>query len=55
MPVGGAQKGGPLDALVGVPLGSRVLLEVPAQDASKASTDSTAIVLDLIAELGTTS
>lgn len=54
VPVGGAQKGGPLDALVGVPLGSRVLLEVPAQDASKASTDSTAIVLDLIAELGTT-
>jgi len=53
LPVGGEQKGGPLDSLVGIPLGSRVLLEVPAQDASKATTESTAIVLDLVAELGT--
>ncbi len=45
--------GADADALKGVPLGSRVLLELPAQDASKAASQSTAIVLDLIAEPGT--
>ena len=53
LPVGGS--GGspsPLDSLIGVPLGSRVLIDIPAQDAKNASTQSTAIVLELVAEPG---
>jgi peptidylprolyl isomerase len=49
LPVG-AQGSSVISGLLGVPLGSRVLLTVPPQDATKAKTDTEVVVLDLIAQ-----
>jgi peptidylprolyl isomerase len=40
----------PLDALIGLPIGSRVLLTWPPQDAKTAATASNAAVIDIIAQ-----
>jgi peptidylprolyl isomerase len=49
-PVGDTASPSALDSLVGLPIGSRVLVELPAKDAKKAATDSDAIVVDIVAE-----
>ncbi|MDT7571043.1 MAG: peptidylprolyl isomerase, partial [Actinomycetota bacterium] len=50
--IGSAQQPNPFDALVGVPIGSRVLVELPPSKGAKA-TESLAVVVDVIAEPGT--
>lgn len=49
--VGGEQPS-PFDLLVGVPVGSRVLLELPAQTGSDAAKDSVAVVIDVLGQHG---
>jgi peptidylprolyl isomerase len=51
VPVGGAQPS-PFDLLVGIPIGSRVLLELPAQTGADASKESVAVVIDVLAQHG---
>jgi peptidylprolyl isomerase len=51
VPVGGSQPS-PFDLLEGVPAGSRVLLELPAQTGTDASTESVAVVIDVLAQHG---
>lgn len=51
MPVGGQQPG-PFDLLVGTPVGSRVLLELPAQQGADPATDSVAVVIDILGQHG---
>jgi peptidylprolyl isomerase len=57
-PVGAKGQAGPFDQLVGVPVGSRVLLELPAQQGADPSKkpnqakDSLAVVIDVIAQHG---
>lgn len=51
VPVGGSQPS-PFDLLVGIPVGSRVLLELPAQTGADASKDSVAVVIDVLAQHG---
>jgi peptidylprolyl isomerase len=51
VPVGAGQPS-PFDLLVGTPVGSRVLLELPAQTGADASTDSVAVVIDVLAQHG---
>jgi peptidylprolyl isomerase len=52
VPVGGGQQPSPFDLLEGVPVGSRVLLELPAQTGADASKDSVAVVIDVLAQHG---
>jgi peptidylprolyl isomerase len=47
--VGQASTPNPFDSLVGMPVGSRVLVEIPPQPGSK-PTDSAAVVIDIVAE-----
>lgn len=49
--VGGEQPS-PFDLLVGVPVGSRVLLELPAQTGSDAAKESVAVVIDVLGQHG---
>jgi peptidylprolyl isomerase len=58
VPVGATQAatGGqtnPFDLLIGKPVGSRVLLTLPAQKGANAATESIAVVIDVIGENGT--
>lgn len=48
----GGQQPSPFDLLVGVPVGSRVLLELPAQEGADATKESVAVVIDVIAQHG---
>ena len=48
-PVGTAQAS-PFDALVGIPIGSRVLLVIPAPEGGEPATQSYAVVIDIIDE-----
>lgn len=48
----GGQQPSPFDLLVGIPIGSRVLLELPAQEGADAATESVAVVIDVIAQHG---
>jgi peptidylprolyl isomerase len=50
--IGQAGQPNPLDALVGIPIGSRVLVEIPPQAGGK-PTDTAAVVIDIVAEPGT--
>ena len=47
VPIGGAQPS-PFDLLTGIPAGSRVLMTLPAQTGTDASTKSVAVVIDLL-------
>lgn len=49
----GGEQPSPFDLLVGIPVGSRVLLELPAQDGADPTTESVAVVIDVIAQHGT--
>ena len=49
--IGGDQPS-PFDLLVGIPVGSRVLLELPAQDGKDPATESVAVVIDVLAQHG---
>lgn len=51
VPVGGEQPS-PFDLLVGIPVGSRVLLELPAQTGSDAAKESVAVVIDILGQHG---
>jgi peptidylprolyl isomerase len=51
VPIGGSQPS-PFDLLVGIPVGSRVLLELPAQTGADASKESVAVVIDVLAQHG---
>jgi len=48
----GGQQPSPFDLLVGIPIGSRVLLELPAQEGADAAAESVAVVIDVIAQHG---
>jgi peptidylprolyl isomerase len=49
VPVGGQQPS-PFDLLIGVPVGSRVVLELPAQTEGDPAKDSVAVVIDVIGQ-----
>lgn len=51
VPVGGQQPS-PFDLLVGEPVGSRVVLELPAQTGADAATESVAVVIDILGQHG---
>lgn len=51
VPIGGEQPS-PFDVLIGVPVGSRVVLQLPAQTGGDAATDSLAVVIDVIGQHG---
>ena len=51
VPVGGQQPS-PFDLLVGLPVGSRVVLELPAQPGTDAATGSVAVVVDILGQHG---
>ena len=51
VPVGGDQPS-PFDLLVGVPVGSRVVLELPAQTGADANKESVAVVIDILGQHG---
>lgn len=58
VPVGATQaatngQANPFDLLIGKPVGSRVLLTLPAQKPAQAATDSIAVVIDIVGENGT--
>jgi peptidylprolyl isomerase len=53
VPIGGAQPS-PFDLLAGVPVGSRVLLTLPAQTGTDATKQSVAVVIDVLALHGPT-
>lgn len=48
----GGEQPSPFDLLVGVPVGSRVLLELPAQEGADASKESVAVVIDVLGQHG---
>ena len=48
----GAEQPSPFDLLVGIPIGSRVVLELPAQTGSDAETESVAVVVDVLGQHG---
>jgi peptidylprolyl isomerase len=52
VPVGGGTQPSPFDLLAGVPVGSRVLLELPAATGEDAKTGSIAVVIDVLAQHG---
>lgn len=52
VPIGGEQPS-PFDLLVGIPVGSRVLLELPAQDGADPTKESVAVVVDVLGQHGT--
>ena len=54
VPVGGQQPS-PFDLLVGTPVGSRVVLTLPAQTGGDAATESVAVVIDILGQHGTES
>ena len=51
VPVGGQQPS-PFDLLVGQPVGSRIVLELPAQTGADAATESVAVVIDILGQHG---
>jgi hypothetical protein len=51
-PVGVEGQASPFDKLEGVPVGSRVLLLLPAQQGQDAKKDSVAVAIDVIADHG---
>lgn len=51
-PVGVQGQTSPFDQLVGVPVGSRVLLELPAQQGGNPAKDSVAVAIDVVAQHG---
>ena len=51
-PIGVEGRPSPFDLLADVPVGSRVLLELPAPDDADASTDTVAVVVDVYAQHG---
>lgn len=51
VPVGGEQPS-PFDLLVGTPVGSRIVLELPAQTGTDASKESVAVVIDILGQHG---
>jgi peptidylprolyl isomerase len=58
VPVGAAQaatggQANPFDLLIGKPVGSRVLLTLPAQQGANAAKESIAVVIDVLGENGT--
>lgn len=53
-PVGIPGQAHPLDALVGAPIGSRVLIVLPPQGGRSPRTDSIAVVVDVLAQHGRT-
>jgi peptidylprolyl isomerase len=48
----GGQQPSPFDLLVGIPVGSRVLLELPAQEGADPAKESVAVVIDVLAQHG---
>ncbi len=52
VPIGGQQPS-PFDLLVGIPVGSRVLLTLPAQEGEDAKKKSVAVAIDVLAQNGT--
>jgi peptidylprolyl isomerase len=52
VPVGAEGQATPFDELVGVPVGSRVLLMLPAQQGGDPAKDSVAVVVDVVATHG---
>jgi peptidylprolyl isomerase len=48
----GGEQPSPFDLLVGVPIGSRVLLELPAQEGADPDKESVAVVIDVLAQHG---
>jgi len=53
VPIGGEQPS-PFDLLAGIPVGSRVLLELPAQEGADPDTKSVAVVIDVLGQHGST-
>lgn len=49
----GGEQPSPFDLLIGIPVGSRVLLELPAQDGGDPAKESVAVVVDVLAQHGT--
>ncbi len=49
----GGEQPSPFDLLVGIPVGSRVLLELPAQDGADPTKESVAVVVDILGQHGT--
>lgn len=52
VPLGSKDQPSPFDILAGVPVGSRVLVQLPAQEGGKPKTESLAVVVDVIAQHG---
>ncbi len=52
VPLGSQGQPNPFDILTGIPVGSRVLVVLPPQPGGKATTDSLAVVADVIAQHG---
>lgn len=50
VPVTPGAAGSPFTALAGIPLGSRVLLEIPSQNGASGKTPSIAVVVDVVAQ-----
>ena len=48
--VGAASQTTPFDVLKGIPVGSRVLMEIPAEKGQKPATSSVAVVVDIVAQ-----
>lgn len=48
----GAEQPSPFDLLVGIPVGSRLLLELPAQEGADPTKDSVLVVIDVLAQHG---
>ena len=49
----GGEQPSPFDLLIGIPVGSRVLLELPAQDGADPAKESVAVVVDVLGQHGT--
>jgi hypothetical protein len=52
VPVGAEGQPSPFDLLEGIPVGSRVLLQLPSPDGSDASKESVAVVIDILGQHG---
>ena len=48
----GGEQPSPFDLLIGIPVGSRVLIELPAQDGGDPAKESVAVVVDVLAQHG---